>query len=117
VEALGRGIQGPRAPPRILEWTRVEGGRDVGLKTLLREGEQAPLLMNMEGVYSEDRSYPTTIPSRGEPVDSGMEGAGDDRKDFFSGPARQLWIPSVSLHGFSFWVQRSIVVSLQRGGA
>lgn len=102
-KALGRGIQGPRAPPRVLEWIRVEGGRDVGLKSPLREDEQAPLLTNMEGANGEDGSHPATIPSRSERVDLRMEGAGDD---CFPGPVRQLRIPSVSLPEFPFQIRR-----------
>jgi hypothetical protein len=89
-------------PPRVLEWTRVEGGRDVGLKTLLREDEQKSLLTNMEGADGEDVSHPAVIPTRGESVDSWMESAGDDRGDCFPGPARQPWIPSISLCRFPF---------------
>jgi hypothetical protein len=113
-KALGRGIQGPRASPRVLEWIRVEGGRDVGLKTPLREDEQAPLLTNVEGANGEDGSHPATIPSRSEHMDSRMEGVGED---CFPGLVRQLGIPSVSLRGFPFQIQRNNVVSLQRGGA
>jgi hypothetical protein len=48
VAALGHGIQGSWVPPKVLESTKVERGRDTGLKTPLREDEQAPLLTYMK---------------------------------------------------------------------
>jgi hypothetical protein len=68
----------------------------------------------MEGVDGEDGSHPAAIPSKGERVDSRMEGAGGD---CFPSPALQLWIPSVFLRGFPFLIRRGSVVSLQWGGA
>jgi hypothetical protein len=97
-----------------LEWTRVEGGRDVGLKTPLREDEQVSLLTDMEGANGEDGSHPAAIYSRGEHVGfkDGRRGRAGD--NCFLGPARQLWIPSVSLHCFPFRIRRGSAVSLQR---
>jgi hypothetical protein len=80
----------------------------------LREEEQASLMTKMEGADGEDGTHPVTIPSRGEHVDSRMEGAGNDHGDWFPDSARELWIPSVSLCGFPFRIRRGSVVYLQR---
>jgi hypothetical protein len=45
-----------------------------------------------------------------------MEGAGDDRGDYFPGPTRQLWIPSVSLRSWGRGSSRRVSQGCREDG-